>query len=42
MDMVVEGQLQPVVHSVRPLAETAHALQELIDRNVFGKSVLTV
>jgi alcohol dehydrogenase len=42
MDMVVDGQLKPVVHSVRPLAETATALQELIDRKVFGKSVLTV
>jgi alcohol dehydrogenase len=40
MNMVVEGKLKPVVHSVRPLVETAQALQELIDRKVFGKSVL--
>jgi alcohol dehydrogenase len=42
MNMVVEGTLRPVVHSIRPLADTALALQELIDRQVFGKSVLTV
>ncbi len=42
MNMVVEGTLKPVIHSVRPLAETGDALQELIDRRVFGKSVLTV
>ena len=41
MNMVVAGTLKPVIHSVRPLAETADALQELIDRRVFGKSVLT-
>jgi len=42
MDMVVQGKLKPVIHSTRPLAETPEALQELIDRKVFGKSVLTV
>ncbi len=42
MNMVVEGKLKPVLHSVRPLEETPQAMQELIDRKVFGKSVLTV
>ena len=42
MEMVVQGKLRPVIHSARPLAETAQALQELIDRKVFGKSVLTM
>ena len=31
----------PIVHSVRPLRELAISLQELIDRKVFGKAVLT-
>jgi len=42
MNMVVQGSLKPVIHSTRPLAETPQALQELMDRKVFGKSVLTV
>jgi alcohol dehydrogenase len=42
MNMVVEGKLKPVIHSARPLSETRQALQELIDRKVFGKSVLTL
>jgi alcohol dehydrogenase len=41
MDMVVQGKLKPVIHSARPLSETPQALQELIDRRVFGKSILT-
>lgn len=42
MEMVVQGKLKPVIHSARPLSETPQALQELIDRKVFGKSVLTI
>jgi alcohol dehydrogenase len=42
MNMVVEGKLKPVIHSTRPLSETPQALEELMDRKVFGKSVLTV
>lgn len=42
MNMVVQGKLKPVIHSTRPLWETPQALQELIDRKVFGKSVLNV
>ena len=42
MEMVVQGKLKPVIHSTRPLSETPQALQELIDRKVFGKSILTI
>ncbi|MGH9753636.1 MAG: quinone oxidoreductase family protein [Blastocatellia bacterium] len=42
MNMVAKGKLKPALHSVRPLAETPQAMQELINRQVFGKSVLTV
>jgi alcohol dehydrogenase len=42
MNMVVQGKLKPVIHSTRPLSETPQALQDLIERKVFGKSVLTV
>ncbi len=42
MNMVAKGELKPVLHSVKPLSETPPAMQELIDRQVFGKSVLTV
>lgn len=42
MKMVAKGKLKPVLHSVRPLQETPQAMQELMDRRVFGKSVLTV
>lgn len=40
MNMVVEGRLEPVIHACRSLAETPLAMQELIDRRVFGKSIL--
>src|SRR5208337_137254 len=42
MNMVVAGSLKPVIHSIRPLVETPQAMRELIDRKVFGKTVLTV
>jgi alcohol dehydrogenase len=42
MNMVVQGKLKPVIHSTRPLRETRPALEELMDRKVFGKSILTV
>jgi alcohol dehydrogenase len=42
MNMVVAGKLKPVIHSIRPLEEMPQAMQELIDREVFGKSVVTV
>lgn len=40
LDMVSDGRIKPVLHSVRPLKELAVSLQELIDRKVFGKAVL--
>ena len=42
MNMVVAGTLKPVIHSIRRMEEAPEAMQELIDRRVFGKSVLTV
>ena len=41
LQMIADGRLKPVIHSVRPLCELAISLQELIDRKVFGKAVLT-
>jgi len=35
-----DGSLVPVVHAERPIEETAAAMQELIDRDVFGKSII--
>ena len=40
MRMVVDGEIKPVLHAVRPLSETAVSIQQLIDREVFGKIVL--
>jgi alcohol dehydrogenase len=42
LDMIAAGRLKPIIHSVRPLQELAISLQELIDRKVFGKAVLTL
>jgi alcohol dehydrogenase len=41
LQMIADGRLKPVIHSVRPLSELAISLQELIERKVFGKAVLT-
>jgi len=38
--MARDREIAPVIHSVRPIAETAAAMQELIDRKVLGKQVL--
>lgn len=40
LDMVAKGDIKPVVHNVRPLAQLAQSLQELMERKVFGKAVL--
>ena len=40
MRMVVDGEIEPILHAVRPLSETAASIQQLIDREVFGKIVL--
>ncbi|MEM7707303.1 MAG: zinc-binding dehydrogenase [Pseudomonadota bacterium] len=39
---VAAGTLTPVVHQIRPIEKISDAFQELIDREVFGKSVLTL
>lgn len=38
--MVNAGQLQPSIHSVRPLSDYVDCLQSLINREVFGKIIL--
>jgi alcohol dehydrogenase len=38
--MARDGEIQPVIHGLRPLAETGAAMQALIERTVFGKVVL--
>ncbi len=38
--MVADKRIEPVVDSVRPLAEIRDAMRRLIDREVFGKAVL--
>jgi alcohol dehydrogenase len=40
LQMAADGRIRPVIHAVRPLAETAAAMQAMIDRQVFGKLVL--
>ena len=39
-ELSLDGRIVPVIHRARPLAEAAAAMRELIDREVFGKSVL--
>ncbi len=41
LDMVASGELKPQIHDVRPLEETAASIQQLIDRDVFGKIIIT-
>ena len=40
MRMVTDGEIKPVIHAVRPVSETGAAIQQLIDRDYFGKIVL--
>ena len=42
LQLCAEGRLAPVIHRVRPLEDMAEAMQELSERAVFGKSVLTL
>lgn len=39
--LVAQGRIRPVIDAVRPLGETPASMQDLIDRRVFGKIVLT-
>ena len=41
LDLVATGELRPLIHAVRPLEETAASIQELADRKVVGKIVIT-
>jgi alcohol dehydrogenase len=41
LELVASGALEPVIHAVRPLEQTPRSLQELIDRKVVGKTVIT-
>ncbi len=40
LDMIASGELEPAIHSVRPMAETPISMQEMMDRKVLGKAVL--
>ena len=40
MRLVADGRIQPVIHALRRLEDTAMSIQELIDRKVFGKIVI--
>ncbi len=40
MQMVASGEIRPILHAERPLEETARSIQELINRQVFGKIVI--
>tara|TARA_R110000787_G_scaffold6137_10_gene21781 strand:- start:45595 stop:46722 length:1128 start_codon:yes stop_codon:yes gene_type:complete len=42
VDLVASGDVKPVKHVVRPLEELPVSLQEMINRKVFGKCILTV
>lgn len=42
LDLVSQGALSPVLHSVLPIEDMPKAMGELIDRRVVGKSVLTI
>ena len=41
LDMVANGELKPQIHAVRALEETAASIQQLIDRQAFGKIIIT-
>lgn len=40
MERVSAGAFDPVIHAIRPMSDVRVAYQELIERRVFGKSVL--
>ena len=41
LELVRNGQLKPVIHKVRPMADAVEAIRELHERKVVGKSILT-
>ena len=40
LEMVADGSLRPVIHAERPLEDIGRSVQELIDRQVVGKSMI--
>ncbi|MFV1988629.1 MAG: zinc-binding dehydrogenase [Gemmatimonadota bacterium] len=40
LEWTASGELEPVIHAERPLEETRESMRELIDREVFGKSII--
>ncbi len=42
LELVATGRMLPVKSSVRPIEELAVSFQEMIDRKVFGKAILTL
>jgi alcohol dehydrogenase len=38
--LMADGKLKPVIHAVRPMSEGRQAIQDLVDRKIFGKVVL--
>lgn len=42
LQLAAKDELRPVLHAVRPIEEIADAYQDLMDRKVVGKSVLTL
>jgi alcohol dehydrogenase len=41
LDLVAAGRLKPVIASVRKMSEVKASVQDMIDRKVFGKAILT-
>ena len=39
--MVASGELKPQIQAIRSLEETAQSMAQLIDRDVFGKIIIT-
>jgi alcohol dehydrogenase len=42
LEQVAAGELQPRIHAVRGLEDTARSIQELADRQVVGKTVIAI
>ena len=40
MDLIVQGKMKPVIDEVLPLAQAAHGLKLIEDREVFGKVIV--
>ena len=40
MDLIVQGQMKPVIDEVLPLEKAAHGLKLIENREVFGKVIV--